>query len=145
MTVFQVSLKNSSTKYVPSSVEATFQIDSISKGAAVLQCGLITKTGIGNIDSRIKDWGKNNKERVFKEAKDAKRLGGFLVVTAVYKAKWCRTRCWSSTSLKSYARLKVGGDDDDDTTLGEASFKMSTETEDKSGVSFPAGKAWPRN
>jgi hypothetical protein len=136
LTIFLFSLRDTSSKPCPSLVEATFQVASSAEAAAVLQCGPITRTGISNINLKIKDWGDKNKDKVFKEAKDAKKLGGFLVVTAVYKTRWCRTRCWSTTSLKSYAQLKSG----DGSTKVEASFQFSTETEDKSGFSFPAGK-----
>jgi hypothetical protein len=130
------SLRNTSSKPCPSLVEATFRVSSTAEAAAVLQCGPITRTGIGNINLKIKDWGDKNKDKVFQKATYAKKLGGFLVVTAVYKTRWCRTRCWSTTSLNYYSQLKGG----DDAMKAKASFDFSTETEDKSGFSFPAGK-----
>jgi len=126
------------TNLVPSSVEATFQIDSTSEAAAVLQCGPVTRVGIGNINLSIRDWGQENKAKVFDKAKDAKKLGGFLVVTAIYRTNWCRTRCWSSTSLKSYGKLQVAGDSD--SSVLDVSFQLSTKNADKSGLSFPVGK-----
>lgn len=129
-----------SAKLVPTSVEATFQIDSTSEAAAVLQCGPVTRVGIDNIGLSIRDWGKKNKGKILDEAKDAKQLGGFLVVTAIYKTKWCRTRCWSSTSLKSFARVQVAGDYNNETSALEVSVQLSTKTADKSGLSFPVGK-----
>lgn len=127
-----------STKLVPSSVEATFQLDSTSEAAAVLQCGPIIRSGIGNINLSIKDWGRKNKAKIFNEARDAKSLGGFFVVTATYKTKWCRARCWSTTSLQSFAKLQVAADDE--TGVGEVSIQMSTKTADKSGLTLPAEK-----
>jgi len=79
------SAHEGSTKLVPSSVEATFQIDSTSDAVAVLQCGPIIRDGIGNINVSIKLWGRKNKAKSFEEAKDTNSLGGFLVVTATYQ------------------------------------------------------------
>lgn len=66
-------------------------------------------------------------------AADTRTYGGFLVVTAVYKTKWCRTRCWSSTRLMSHAGLNDGASD-------EASFLVSSNTKDQGGLSFPVDK-----
>jgi hypothetical protein len=127
-----------STKLVPSSVEATFQIDSTSKDAAVLQCGPIIRNGIGNINLPIKDWGDENKSKILAQAKQAKSLGGFFVVTATYKTKWCRPRCWSTATLEHFANLRIAADGE--TAVCEASIQMSTKTADNGGHTLPAQK-----
>jgi len=131
-------LIDGSTKIVPSSVEATFQIDSASESVAVLQCGPIIRTGIGNINLSIKDWGKENKSKILTLAKQAKSLGGFFVVTATYKTQWCRPRCWSTADLEHFANLRIATDDG--TAVCEASIQMSTKTVDKGGHTLPAQK-----
>jgi hypothetical protein len=122
------------------SVKATFQIDSTSDAAAILQCGPITRVGIGNLDLDIQKWGKKNKDAIFKEAKNAKRFGGFFIVTAIYKTEWCRTRCWSSASLESMLALQL---DVNGASSSGASLKMSIKKTDKSGFSLPVGKVLP--
>lgn len=129
-----VLAKSSSPTIVPTSVEAKFQVDSTSEGAAVLHCGPVIRTGISNLELGIYKWGKNNKRAILKMAGDAKNFGGFLLVTAVYKTKWCRTRCWSNTSLKSQAKLSIGQDD----ASVEGSFRYWTKTMDEGGLTFPA-------
>jgi hypothetical protein len=137
---FTLVLANSSRpKVVPTSVEAKFQVDSTSDGAAVLQCGPVIRTGISNLEVGLYQWGKKHKRAIFKKAEDAKNFGGFLLVTAVYKTKWCRTRCWSSTSLKSQAQLNIGQDD----ASAQASFRYSTKTMDEGGLTFPADEVVP--
>jgi len=59
-------------------------------------------------------------------------------VTATYKTKWCRPRCWSTTSLQSFAKLQVAADDE--TAVCEVSIELSTKTADKSGLTLPAEK-----
>jgi hypothetical protein len=119
---------------VPTSVEAKFQVDSTSEGAAVLHCGPVVRTGISNLELGMWQWGEDNKPAIFKMAGDAKKYGGFLLVTAVYKTKWCRTRCWSNTSLKSQAKVSIGQDD----AAVKAGFRYSTKTMDKGGLTFLA-------
>ena len=133
-------LSKSSSPIIPSSVEATFQVESTSDGAAVLQCGTVTRIGISNLDTRLEAWGNENKKVVFKMAADAKRFGGFLLVTAIYKTKWCRTRCWSSTSLKSHVGLKFGTHDK---ASVEESFRYSTKSKDQGGLTFPVDQVHP--